>query len=115
MGELEVYYSEISSGICTFRSIIPGGFSSADWSVRRAFSESSGVGSMTSTVDSVELSSTTSMIRVPGRIASRRESRVLDNRDLCTIIASFIPDGNKTPLHAPRTSGLVKKISRIPR
>ena len=66
---------------------IPGGFSSSDWSVR--------LGSMT--VSAAATSSTGSSIRagglgrVSGLVASRRQSNVLFNRDLCRILCSYIP------------------------
>jgi len=72
---------------CGYLCDIPGGFSSSDWSVR--------LGSMT--VSAAATSSTGSSIRagglerVSGLVASRRQSNVLFNRDLCRILCSYIP------------------------
>ena len=100
--------------MCCF---IPGGFSSADWNVRLhvgaptttvSAAGVSGAGSIpaatTATVESMGLAaavddadgggagSAETIAKSTGLIATRRQKGVLDNRDLCRIISSFIPE-----------------------
>ena len=67
-----------------FYAILLGGLSSADWSVRRL----GGGGSMPTTGDSLA-----ACIPPPSTGVTRRtkQSKVLENRDLCRIVASFLP------------------------
>ena len=62
----------------------PGGLSSADWSVRRL----GGGGSMPTTDGTA---AALSNIPSPGIILNGRQSKVLENRDLCRIVGSYIP------------------------
>ena len=63
---------------------MPGGLSSADWSFRRL----GGGGSMPATDDPAAAVDITPSSRVA---RSRRMSKVLENRDLCRIVVSYIP------------------------
>ena len=83
----------LCGGDCNFD--IPGDFSSSDWSVRlwphaASTDATSSTGSSTHTGGSIA-GSCYGTARVAGLVASRRQSNVLNNRDLCRILCSYIP------------------------
>lgn len=69
--------------------ILVGGLSSADWSVR-----SLGGVCLIPTADGTAATNSST-----GVILSGRQSRVLENRDLCRIVASYIPKTGYSWLH----------------
>ena len=68
--------------LCFFFS---GGLSSADWSVRRL----GGGGSMMPTTDGTAAAPST--IPSPDVTLNGRQNKLLENRDLCRIVGSYIP------------------------
>ena len=79
----------ISNGNCLLN--IPGDFSSSDWSIR-LWSKAESIIATSSTGSSAHTGG--SVARSCGGAARRRQSSVLNNRDLCRILCSYIPGPN---------------------
>ena len=76
--------------VCVY--VYVGGLSSTDWSVRRL--GGGGCGSMSATIDSTfahHQPPPSSPAGVTTLLVGRQQSKVLENRDLCRIVASFLP------------------------
>lgn len=77
--------------------IFLGGFSSIDWSVRLSDPPTSGSGGSMPAANGGEstamgtAAATAAPTHSSGGVLSRRQSSVLENRDLCRMISSYVP------------------------
>lgn len=72
---------------------IPGCFSSPDWNRGQIVSDAGTSSILTpSAGGGAPIAPSCGMMRVTGLTASRRLSSVLNNRDLCRIVSSYIPE-----------------------